>query len=530
MTRTVLITAGAYIEAELAAEFGRLPPSFLPVGNRRLFSRQADVLRGAFDRILMSLPADFAVSPQDEALIGSLGIELLRTAPGLSLSQAILQCIAEGAVDDGALAILHGDTLIFDIDLGVADSVSVGETSDFYSWAGFALIDERIARVFDHPPGGSDEVLSGFFHFADLHTLVLSLAASNGRFVAALDRYARARPLVPLRSDRWLDFGHTHTYYASRSLITTERAFNALSVVRRSISKSSAKAGRIAAETHWYETVPQELRLYLPQYLGRLPGEQSGYQLEFLYMASLADLFVFGSLPERVWARIFDAVDEFLDAASFHRAPADGAAQVMDMYLAKTEQRLRTFAEANAIDLERGWTINGVATPGLIEIARRVAAAIPPPRPDNLSVVHGDLCFSNILYDFRSQSIRAIDPRGEDAAGRATIWGDNRYDLAKLHHSAIGGYDLILAGYADLQDAGAYELSLTLPQSPSVVAAREAFETFLGLHRPLDAGAVRAISVLLFLSMLPLHDDAPTRQRALLANGLRLFAEMEPAA
>ena len=67
---------------------------------------------------------------------------------------------------------------------------------------------------------------SGFFHFADLNLLVLSLAASRGRFVDALDRYVSRRPMAPLASERWLDFGHLHTYYSSRSQITTERAFN----------------------------------------------------------------------------------------------------------------------------------------------------------------------------------------------------------------------------------------------------------------------------------------------------------------
>lgn len=37
----------------------------------------------------------------------------------------------------------------------------------------------------------------------------------------------------------------------------------------------------------------------------------------------------------------------------------------------------------------------------------------------------------------------------------------------------------------------------------------------------------RPRSSLLFLSMLPLHADAPDRQDALLANAMRLFFELE---
>jgi hypothetical protein len=34
---------------------------------------------------------------------------------------------------------------------------------------------------------------------------------------------------------------------------------------------------------------------------------------------------------------------------------------------------------------------------------------------------------------------------------------------------------------------------------------------------------VRAVAVCLFLSMLPLHSDRPDRQRAFIANALRLY-------
>jgi hypothetical protein len=41
--------------------------------------------------------------------------------------------------------------------------------------------------------------------------------------------------------------------------------------------------------------------------------------------------------------------------------------------------------------------------------------------------------------------------------------------------------------------------------------------------------ALLAASVLLFLAMLPLHAEAPRRQRAFIANALRLFVELDAA-
>jgi hypothetical protein len=45
----------------------------------------------------------------------------------------------------------------------------------------------------------------------------------------------------------------------------------------------------------------------------------------------------------------------------------------------------------------------------------------------------------------------------------------------------------------------------------------------------LGAAEVMAVTTTLFLSMLPLHADKPKRQWALLANGLRLFLDLEQA-
>ena len=56
-------------------------------------------------------------------------------------------------------------------------------------------------------------------------------------------------------------------------------------------------------------------------------------------------------------------------------------------------------------------------------------------------IVHGDLCLSNILYDLRSRICKLLDPRG--SFGAAGIYGDPRYDVAKLYHSIYGLYDFI---------------------------------------------------------------------------------------
>jgi hypothetical protein len=73
-----------------------------------------------------------------------------------------------------------------------------------------------------------------------------------------------------------------------------------------------------------------------------------------------------------------------------------------------------------------------------------------------------------------------------------------------------------------LADDGAQALSIEIPELAGNRHVMAAFlDTAFAGRLPQDA-ASNAIAVLLYLSMLPLHGDDPTRQRALLANALRL--------
>ena len=54
------------------------------------------------------------------------------------------------------------------------------------------------------------------------------------------------------------------------------------------------------------------------------------------------------------------------------------------------------------------------------------------------NVIHGDPSFSNSLID-KDNQIWLIDPRG--SFGNTKIYGDRRYDWAKLYYSAVGNYD-----------------------------------------------------------------------------------------
>ncbi len=534
---TLLIASAAYCEPELVAEFGRLPPAFLPVGNRRLFVHQRALLpRASGRRALLSLPEDFAPDPADVALLDRLGIERVPVPLGLTLGQSLVYVINVAALAraaDRPLAVLHGDTLVRDLDPAWSDIAAVAEPPADYRWDALPGVG----------PAGGDaasalltgrEVLSGFFAFSDPAALVQEITRAGGDFVAGLARYRAARRLEPRRVAGWLDFGHLNTFHQSRRRITTERAFNRLRIGRNAVEKASEHGAKLAAEAAWFEALPPALRLHAPRYLGAERDAPSGrvasYRVEYLHQPTLADLFVFGRPGRARWREIFAACDRVLTDFAAQAPPPETAARVRGLLRDKTLERLDAFARGAAgegVRLDQPCRLGGAWLPPLARVAEMAAEIVPPAEPRHLGLSHGDFCFSNLLWDARAGLVQAIDPRGTDAAGKPFAFGDIRYDLGKLGHSALGRYDHIVAGYRVLRRHGPLHFDLDLPSGPAVVEAEEEFlgSRFAGMT-PAEA-AVPAIGVLLFLSMLPLHADDPERQLAFLANAMRLFLKLD---
>lgn len=517
-----LITAAAYVDSELVAEFGMLPPSFLPLGSSRLFVHQHRVVAPHASRIIMSLPESFTPDATDCARLEELSIEPFFLPEDLTLGESIVYAINMAACAPGPLSILHGDSLLTGFDYGVLDAFSVtAKPPAGYNWAWAKKSADGAAVVTgDATPEPGDVALNGFFSFSESGALVQSITRNRGDFICGLADYSRLRPMAAPESDHWFDFGHSGTYHRSRKRVTTEREFNTLKAVERSITKTGRNKAKIEAEALWFENLPSPFRLYVPAYLGRQGPPDEGYSLEYLHLPSLTDLSVFGRLGRDSWERIFRNCDEVLTAMSKHTAETASAAPD-DLYLEKTIQRLELFARDQGLDLTAPCRYAGRALPSLVEIAEIVAKEIPRDFP--LSLVHGDFCFSNLLYDMRSDLIRMIDPRGLDSRGNVSIYGDLRYDISKLYHSAAGLYDHIVAGNYALEQSGPLDFELHLPDTGSVNVIRDAFrrQTFAGM----DLAQARSlpIAILLFLSMPPLHAECPQRQKALLANGLRLF-------
>lgn len=516
-----LIMSGAYVGQELESEFGHIPPSFLPLGNRRLFQHQVALVPDGVD-VYLSVPESFAASSLDQQWLKQQNVTLINTPDGLSLGASIVAAInISGHSLNTPLHILYGDTLFSQLPIG-DDIASISTAKDSYNWA--VLTDDKAHWLKDTEQQLSAEtnrIIDGYFKFSQPRELVRCITQSEWNFIEGLNRYHQSVGLTPVDSNGWLDFGHVNTYYRSKAEHTTQRAFNELTITPKWIEKASIKNEKITAEANWFELLPYPLRGYIPQYLGsRNEQGKVSYKLEYLHLTALNELFVFSKLPTQVWQQILTGCIEFLSACSRQSVEADTHANTLDiLFGGKTPERLAEFCQARNIDLDSTWIYQDQEVT-LKQILANSEKHLPDAQAQ-LGVLHGDFCFSNILYDFRAGKVKTIDPRGMTPDGRLTIYGDVRYDLAKLSHSILGLYDWIIAGYYDVSLKG-QSITLCIEDNGAHRETQQAFIQMVEEEFGITAQNLYAMQIQLFLSMLPLHADDKRRQDALFANAFRL--------
>lgn len=510
----ILITSAAYITPGLASEFGKLPPCMLPVQNKRLYEHQI-ALFPKDDNIVISLPKSYQLTPHDKKRLSKLCVKVVNVPDNLKLGESIVYVLNVIADYSETIKILHGDTLYRSIDDGY-DFCATAQAEDEYEWSS--------------TDGESSNVFSGYFSFSNQSLLIQSITSNDYNFMKGIKEYSNSIPLKYFTLPGWMDFGLVNTYYRSISKLTTERVFNNINVNRYCLRKSSKDKLKIKAEANWILSLPASMKHYAPSLWKHGENEISAfYDIEYYFLSSLASLFVFGKSKNYVWKEIIDACIEYLDDEFTYKPKniLDVADNNNNLYTKKTIQRLNEYSRQSGISLTNKWIINGTVVPSLIDIIEETDKNINKNDYRFVSLMHGDACFSNILYDFKSKSVKLIDPRGLDSARDISIYGDFRYDVGKLAHSILGLYDFIIGGMFYYKENTQYDIIFNIDISNNVDFAQNYFRSKLFGGFNINELSTYPIMIHLFLSMLPLHKDNHLRQKAMLANALRLYVELK---
>lgn len=538
MNKTVVLVPNwAPLSPDMEAETGARYATFIPLGGVPLYKRIISQYRHEGDRIRIVFVLAQDAPEFDLDALDSTWIEVVRLQNSESIGATVHAGLA--AVAPGNAVVVHmGDTLL-DIDgAPLGDAVYVQARSDLYRWTSVSVDSAGCVRIINDrdetKPSRPRSVCVGLFSFEDRIRLVDALGsaldhAGHGRepFFVALEGYSSVRPMSLRTIKRWMDCGHVDGYYESRLSYQNLRHFNALSYdpVRGRVTKKSSNSDGFRKQVRWFRQIPDEVAPFLPRVFESSDGSEPFITMELLSIPTLGDLFVSQRLNLGAWNDVVRSIS-WIQSCFAEKAVRSSLAPDLAraIYVDKTRSRLQDFVEQNP-PARNFFVSQGAEEWSIVRVQRTLASFVEHSgllRIEELTPIHGDFCFSNLLYDCKVRLVKMIDPRGE--FGVPGIFGDRRYDLAKLAHSYAGGYDFITADRFSLDIEAEGRLHVRLQTKDYHTRVRSIFDAVLLADVTLRQ-QVDALQALLFLSMLPLHVDTPRRQLAMLATGLGLYAQ-----
>ena len=293
------------------------------------------------------------------------------------------------------------------------------------------------------------------------------------------------------------------------------------------IRKRSRYVEKFIDEINYLRLLPPELGVLFPRLVDfSIDADDPWMRLEYFGFPTLAEIFLYERLSSAAWLRMFRRLRGVI-CDCFMRWPRKLEAEsVQAMYLGKPRRRLDSLSGPpellHLVTAEKPIVVNGKPLACLLELWPAIEERINKMSRDcDGSIIHGDLCLSNILYDWRSDVCKLIDPRG--SFGASGIYGDPRYDVAKLYHSVYGLYDFIVHDLFRVSiDAG--EVTLHIGTATHHSDVQKHFEQIF--FSEFDRDEILLLTALLFISMPPLHYDHPQRQVAMYVRGLQLLDEL----
>lgn len=510
----ILIPSSQYLRAEIQNEIGMLPPSLSFLKNQRLYEFQLKLVKKFWDKekILITLPEKFILEKLDHDQINNLGADIKFCLSEVSLGKHIANIIEEN--NPQTLKILHGDTLFLELPTE-DDIVVVGKPHETADW--------DVIKI-----GNSELVWAGFFSFSDPKFFLKELKANEYSFDKAIYSYGHIKKLKYIENRHWYDFGHLEELHRAREKFTTERVFNNLQINKYEVKKISKKRSKIFNEYNWFQKMPSHLQKFLPNVYNFVDSkDEAQYSMSYISGFSLSELMLFSNLSETKWNNILRELLTFiqLQETEIPKNSMQLSKEYMALIDKKNNSRVEDMIGSEFISANEDLIMDGYSLGSIYDIISELSDIIK--KQDCIpAFCHGDLCFSNLIYLSRGNIIKLIDPRGVDSQLDSVI-GDKRYDLAKLAHSLIWGYDRILFGDITFKRSGNEFKETTKIMKNKNQEVLKKISTKLGLNKILLREDIVAITSLLFISMIPLHADSLNRQESLFGNGLKIFQEIK---
>jgi len=503
-----LILSGRYVDQNLAREFGKIPPAFLPIGEMRLIELQVKELGKYAEFIYLTLPSNYKISEFDQILLEEMNVKILQTEPNLSIAKGISTAIRQiGSSRIHPLILLYGDTLCT-IPMQ-ANSIAGSMTPAFYEWGEFNSQIE-----IDKAKDDNTIALVGASRIQFVPQFLEILESGEEGILPLLEEYINLTKAKIEIVETWFDFGHVATYFESRKSLQQSRHFNSIKIIDDHVYKQSNDSVKIEAEYQWYKNVPEEMSIYFPRVTGK---QESGYSTEYLRAPTLQELIVFTDHDLKIWKIIFKSISNYflvstkaVHAKNFKNEHDDFSRLIKDKTLKRFSQ----------IEWDQIGKFLGTDQQKLFMDSKRILDFCL----DSLSewdgmsngVLHGDMCATNIFWDSHNLKIKLIDPRGIDSEGNLMSSGNIAYDIAKLYQSFVFNYEYIICSRYKLDYTDQANPGIRVYKTKNQRQISELFVEFMKGIPKFQEEKIRQLATLLLFSLIPLHNDRPDRQAAFL--------------
>jgi len=241
------------------------------------------------------------------------------------------------------------------------------------------------------------------------------------------DIYIDDRAVNPYR-ESVESMGYLHPDVVQPLNMLRTNKYNTLCVVNDTIHKKGPTEF-LRGEIYFYENIPRDSSIvsYFPKFFGSVKGiDTSQLFIENIKSVPFYTLFKSGLVTELHILQIF----EFLDI--MHNMPGTVPTQ-LDMYANYVDKLKKRFSVVEDYPFDDAYEVQKLCLDNLSTYDST-----------GVSMIHGDLWFSNILVDFTG-ALKFIDMKGQVNC-TTTMGGDRMYDYGKLYQSFLG-YDAILYGH-----------------------------------------------------------------------------------
>ena len=448
--------------------------------------------------------------------------------------------VCYGLTDQTPVIINFGDTIVMDnIYNNEPDSFFYTEEYMSEKWTYFTLEDGRLTSIYDKKSEPNKlkkgNLFVGVFYLSsplDFKSCIEKCSfefsdESVSVYYRALKLYSTIHPLKAIKTNNWFDIGHADKYFNSK-LEVKAREFNHIKIDKNRgiLTKTSDDKDKFIGEIKWYLKLPADVEYVRPRIFSYSTSYSTPYiSMEYYSYHTVHELFLNGDLDIRQWEMIFKRIKFIVDDFKRYKVSDEYIVQALeDMYLNKTLQRFEKLKEDVRFTgfFTDPIVVNGNAYKSLNDIVGVLKAIVPEMLYDvkEFNIIHGDLCFANMMVDNNLSFVKVIDPRGK--FGKYDIYGDKRYELAKLLHSVDGRYDYIIKDLFEVSHSG-NSINYTIMDKNRKF---DLYSVFIEVFKE-DLGdnlkKVELIEALLFLSMIPLHGESFDHQMVMLATGLDIL-------